>query len=139
VNLDLVASTVALTVCVKLALPHQRTREVSCAVALACDHGGAGVQEDLKAALNRWRAPRREGRRIAIPRVRAPAARAAPPADGRTEYRHFGPKGTLILRCSQNLGPRVPLVVWECSLNMNAVIKMWSRFLEDCAPVFLWV
>jgi hypothetical protein len=56
-----------------------------------------------------------------------------------TQYRGFGPKGTLILSCSQNLGPRVPMVVWERYLNIHAVIKMWSRFLEDCAPVFLWV
>ena len=38
-------------------------------------------------------------------------------------YRRFGPKGTLILRCSQSLGPEVPLVVWECYLNMNAAIQ----------------
>ena len=37
-------------------------------------------------------------------------------------YRHFGPKCTLILRCSQNLGPKLPLGVWECYLNMHAVI-----------------
>ena len=49
-----------------------------------------------------------------------------------THYRGFGPKGTLILRCSQNLGPKVPLVLLECYLNMHAVIKI-------CAPVFLWV
>ena len=50
------------------------------------------------------------------------SGRARACSAGHGGYRRFGPKGTLILRCSQNLGPKVPLVVWECYLNMRAVI-----------------